>query len=153
MSLLCFGVVVSRTPVATPAALLQCAIDTAPEPASATGAGGGGAASDGGVEWGDLSAVSVACVGRHCGAIMKACVGLAWEAKVDVPHWLKELENLKVLLHACTQAGGSFCFYGVVHRVRFLKAVKPTRCTNRKVFRSDQIRSDKAGATAELFWK
>lgn len=100
---LCFGVVLSRTRVATPAALLQCAIDTAPEPASATGAGG--AASDGGVEWGDLSAVSVACVGRHCGAIMKACVGLAWEAKVDVPHWLKELENLKVLyarMHAGT---------------------------------------------------
>lgn len=28
--------------------------------------------------------------------MMKACVGMPWEAKVDVPHWLKELENLKV---------------------------------------------------------
>lgn len=85
--------------VAKPAALLQCAIDTGPEPTTATGADG--AAADGEIEWENLSAVSVAGVGRHCGAIMKACVGLAWEAKVDVPHWLKELENLKVCwMHA-----------------------------------------------------
>ena len=81
----------------TLAALLQCVTDTFQESTSTTGEGdAGGAAVDSVVEWGDLSAVSVACVGRHCGAIMKACVGLAWEAKVDVPHWLKELENLKV---------------------------------------------------------
>eukprot|EP00752_Nemacystus_decipiens_P016356 g14627.t1 len=80
------------------AALLQCTIDTCSEPATALVTGAGSAAGDGGVEWGDLPAVSVACVGRHCGAIMKACVGLAWEAKVDVAHWLKELENLKILV-------------------------------------------------------
>lgn len=86
---LCFSLSFVR--IATPAALLQCVIDTYPEPTAATSA-----AADSGIEWSNLSAVSMACVGRHCGAIMKACVGLAWEAKVDVAHWLKELENLKV---------------------------------------------------------
>ncbi|CAM9667331.1 unnamed protein product [Ectocarpus sp. 12 AP-2014] len=69
------------------ASLLQCAIDTAPEPAAS------GAASE--FEWGDLAAVSIAAVSRHCDTMMKACVALPWEAKLDVPYWLKELENLK----------------------------------------------------------
>lgn len=74
-----------------PAALLQCAIDNFPDPAAS------GTPTADGVEWPDLAAVSMACVDRHCGTMMKACIGPAWEAKVDVPYWLKELENLKVL--------------------------------------------------------
>lgn len=73
-----------------PAALLQCAIDNFPDPAAS------GTPIVDGVEWLDLAAVSMACVDRHCGTMMKACIGPAWEAKVDVPYWLKELENLKV---------------------------------------------------------
>lgn len=69
------------------ASLLQCAIDTAPEPAAS------GAASE--FEWDNLAAVSIAAVSRHCDTMMKACVALPWEAKLDVPYWLKELENLK----------------------------------------------------------
>lgn len=40
--------------------------------------------------------VSIAAVTRYCGTLMKACVGIPWEAKVDVPYWLNELEKLKV---------------------------------------------------------
>lgn len=69
------------------ASLLQCAIDTAPELAASGAAGE--------FEWGDLAAVSIAAVSRHCDTMMKACVALPWEAKLDVPYWLQELENLK----------------------------------------------------------
>ncbi|CBJ25706.1 conserved unknown protein [Ectocarpus siliculosus] len=72
------------------ASLLQCAIDTAPEPAASS------ATKE--CEWGELAAVSIAAVSRHCDTMMKACVALPWEAKLDVPYWLKELENLKILV-------------------------------------------------------
>lgn len=67
----------------TTAALLQCALSHSSRPGD-TG------------EWGTLSAVSTASVARHCGTMIKSCIGMPWEAKVDVPHWLRELESLKV---------------------------------------------------------
>lgn len=55
---------------------------------------------------GSVTAVSMASVSRHCGVMMKACVGLPWEAKVDVPYWLREMEKLKVNLKQDWGAGG-----------------------------------------------
>ncbi|CAM9136063.1 unnamed protein product, partial [Laminaria digitata] len=77
----------SRHIVLVYAALLQCALSRSSRPGD-TG------------EWGTLSAVSTASVARHCGTMMKSCIGMPWEAKVDVPHWLRELESLKFLVRA-----------------------------------------------------
>lgn len=74
------------------AALLQCAIDASPEPTATDAADE--------VRLGDLAAVSMAAISRHCGDFLSSLSlggeGLPWEARVDVPYWLDELENLKV---------------------------------------------------------
>lgn len=72
----------------TKAALLQCALDDE--------SGASGASGRRGKEWGALTAVSMAAVSRYCAVMMEACVGLRWEAKIDVRRWLQELEDLQV---------------------------------------------------------
>lgn len=73
------------------AALLRCALDDKEERK-------GGSPQEGThVERvGARRVTSVAKVSRQCSAIMKACVGLGWEAELDVQHWLREMEKLKV---------------------------------------------------------
>lgn len=84
---LCLGLIALTT-----AALLQCAIDAAPKQTAADGVG-----------LGDVAAVSMAAVSRHCGDFLSSLSlgdeGIPREAKVDVPYWLDELENLKVGEH------------------------------------------------------
>lgn len=73
------------------AALLRCALDDEERRT------GDSAEGDEGGRWvGEERVTSAATVSRQCAAIMKACVGQGWEAEVNLQHWLRELERLKV---------------------------------------------------------